>query len=671
MYGIEADSASTLGSQQHFGQSGAALRGLAARRSTDRSPGAAEPARRSGTEPSPRPLAQVLRSLQLTAFELRSAAAAAARNGTDAAAELVAAGRVTETDLAAAIGAALDLPREAVPENARPTAEPPADARPRLLKVDVPQSGRRIYLAPPLESLDGLSNLFARKPEERAAIGITTAGDLERHIARVTQAARSEAARLGLSKSDPDASAKRVVTGSQAAILAAVFAAALALLWRFPTEVLRSAHAIGAFLFLGCVSLRLLAITTTGRRNDDAQEAVDRPSPGPPPIYSVLVALYQESAVIPDLVDALARLNWPRSKLDVKLICEADDPDTIRAAEAAIRGRPGFTIVCVPPSLPRTKPKALNFALPLAKGEFVVLYDAEDRPHPDQLLEAFLAFRRGGPRLACLQAPLTIRNGAGHWLAGHFALEYAALFRGFLPWLARHGLPLPLGGTSNHFRRSALVAVGAWDSHNVTEDADLGMRLGRRGYRIGVIRAPTSEDAPIRWKDWRNQRTRWMKGWMQSWLVHMRHPLRLFGELGLRGFVTFQLLFFGMIVSSIAHPLFAGMLGLAVLDAVRDGGGFRPGSLLAVDVFNVVFGYLSFVLLAWKTLTPKEREALRPRLWTVEIYWLQISLAALRAFGQLIRAPHRWEKTPHERSTQAPRQAANSGRIEPIFDVDR
>ncbi|HEY9056854.1 MAG TPA: glycosyltransferase [Aurantimonas sp.] len=175
------------------------------------------------------------------------------------------------------------------------------------------------------------------------------------------------------------------------------------------------------------------------------------PPSEPPPLYSVLVALYQESAVVDRLVRALSALDWPASRIEVKLICEGDDAATIRAVERAIAGRSQFELVVVPPCEPRTKPKALNYALPLTAGEFLVLYDAEDEPDPGQLREAFRRFRRGTADLVCLQAPLVVRNGADNWLAGIFALEYAALFRRFLPWLARHGFPVPLGGTSNHF----------------------------------------------------------------------------------------------------------------------------------------------------------------------------------------------------------------------------
>ena len=181
----------------------------------------------------------------------------------------------------------------------------------------------------------------------------------------------------------------------------------------------------------------------------------------------------------------------------------------------------------VPDLHPRTKPKALNYALPLARGEYLVIYDAEDRPERDQLRKAIAAFQEGLPNLACLQAKLDLYNAGDNWLTRQFTIEYDALFDGLLPALDRLQLPIPLGGTSNHFRVSALKWLMAWDPFNVTEDADLGTRLARSRYRCRVLDSTTFEEAPPRLSSWFPQRTRWIKGYMQTWFVHMRQPARL------------------------------------------------------------------------------------------------------------------------------------------------
>lgn len=210
----------------------------------------------------------------------------------------------------------------------------------------------------------------------------------------------------------------------------------------------------------------------------------------------------------------------------------------------------------VPDLHPRTKPKALNYALPLARGEYLVIYDAEDRPERDQLRKALAAFQEGPPNLACLQAKLNLYNASDNGLTRQFTIEYDALFEGLLPALDRLQLPIPLGGTSNHFRVSALKWLMAWDPFNVTEDADLGTRLARSRYRCRVLDSTTFEEAPPRLSSWFPQRTRWIKGYMQTWFVHMRQPARLWRELGAAGFLGFQVMIGGTVLSALVHPWF-------------------------------------------------------------------------------------------------------------------
>lgn len=203
----------------------------------------------------------------------------------------------------------------------------------------------------------------------------------------------------------------------------------------------------GVFLLL--ISLRFLAAAMglgLGRkRNPPAVRHHDLP------VITLLIPLHREAAVLADLVRAIGALDYPRDKLDVKLLIEADDAETLEASEK-LGAHETFEVIPVPPGLPRTKPKALNYGLAFARGDLVAIFDAEDRPHPGQLRAAVAAFRAGDDRLAVVQAPLNIHNGAEAWLAGQFALEYAIHFRVWLPMLARLGVPLALGGTSNYFR---------------------------------------------------------------------------------------------------------------------------------------------------------------------------------------------------------------------------
>ncbi len=151
---------------------------------------------------------------------------------------------------------------------------------------------------------------------------------------------------------------------------------------------------------------------------------------------------------------------------------------------------PHFEVIVVPQGSPQTKPRALNYALQFCRGSLLTIYDAEDIPEPNQLREVARKFSGAGEKLACLQAQLSFYNPNENWLTRQFTAEYATLFGLILPALAAHNLPLPLGGTSNHFRTRNLRQIGGWDPYNVTEDADLGLRLARLGYRTGVRGKP-------------------------------------------------------------------------------------------------------------------------------------------------------------------------------------
>lgn len=338
----------------------------------------------------------------------------------------------------------------------------------------------------------------------------------------------------------------------------------------------------------------------------------------------------------------------PRDRLEIRLACEADDTATLDAIKAC--GLPAhIQIIEVPPAGPRTKPKALAYALQMVGGEFVALYDAEDEPHPMQLVEAWLRFRSSGPDLAAVQAPLEISNRDDTLMARMFAFEYAGLFRGILPWLSDRRLMLPLGGTSNHFRRGALDEVGGWDPFNVTEDADLGMRLTRFGYHAEVISCPTLEPAPKHLSVWLPQRTRWFKGWSQTWLVHMRDPALLAKELGSKSFLVAQVLFAGMLASALLHPVLLVTFAILTVHLVMSHQLDTFGSaLLAIDIVNITCGYLAFLLLGWQTMNRTERRGFWKIVLFTPVYWVYLSLAGWRALWYLWRRPHHWDKTPHE-----------------------
>lgn len=383
------------------------------------------------------------------------------------------------------------------------------------------------------------------------------------------------------------------------------------------------------------------------------------PMPRRWPRYTLLAALHDEAAVVPQLIRNLSRIDYPRRQLEGFLVLEAHDRATLAAAQAT--PRPDWLkILVVPPGAPQTKPRALNHALSGATGEFLTIYDAEDAPDPGQLREAAARFA-ADPKLGCLQAPLRIRRGGAgltRFLDRQFAFEYAALFEVNLPGMARLNLPFPLGGTSNHLRAAALRGVGGWDAHNVTEDADLGFRLWSAGWRLGVLERPTWETPPGGLEHWLPQRTRWLKGYMQTWGVHTRAPLAL----GRRGLLSLVMTLGAAVVSAACHAPTLAWFASALLVGLH--AGIAPETPLASCAVLAVG-----IIAAWMGCAVGARRAgLDYRLsdmLAAPAYWSLLSLAFVHAVWRLIVAPHAWDKTAHEADVEieySPVVARDSGR---------
>ena len=525
-----------------------------------------------------------------------------------------------------------------------------------------PGSDGAAFIAPSEASMPDVLHWLAAHPGARRQLSVTTPTALREGLMQAGSRGFVEAAVQRLATRFPDLSARRIVTLAQVATGVVAVAGVAAALYVWPLPTLIAINLIGAFFFFGVSVLRFIAAGFAARRDlaKEVEDANGDDEEGDLPTYTILVPLLNEAALVEELVVALDGLDWPRDRLDIKLIVEADDAATLAAAHA-VAGRPPYEVVVVPPAAPRTKPKALAYALPFARGDYVTVYDAEDHPHPRQLREAHAVFARSEPDLACLQAPLLVDNGSASLLARLFAIEYAALFDGLLPTLAALGMPLPLGGTSNHFRRDVLEEVGGWDPYNVTEDADMGVRLARFGYRTATITLPTFEEAPATLWPWIKQRTRWFKGWMQTWLVHTRRPWRLARELGWRGLLGFNLFGTGLIVSALVHPIYLVTVFAVVtdpLDLWGDGGAFAS-MVVGLNLFNLFAGYTAMAALGLRTLELRGRERDGRALVLLPVYWLVMSFASYRALFHLLIKPHRWEKTPHRgRRERTPRPKA-------------
>lgn len=498
-------------------------------------------------------------------------------------------------------------------------------------------------IAPRGHAARRITGLTANSPDATRPLRLATEAAFHAIILRLAGDVFAHEACRGLGDRAADLTAaprKRRAVPARLLILSLAAAPLIAL---FPGVLYEAVAAAFAIWFLAFVALRLVASLASRR----APPPLARLSDDRLPVYTVIAALYREAGSVADLVRAIRDLDYPREKLDLMFVVEPDDLET-RAAIARLDDASALRVVVAANDGPRTKPKALNCALPFARGSFVAVYDAEDRPEPGQLRAALDAFRGNGEDVACAQASLCIDNPSDSWLSRMFAAEYAAQFDVFLPGFAKFRLPLPLGGSSNHFRASALRHVAGWDAFNVTEDADLGVRLARFGYRSVVFASTTYEEAPARFGAWLRQRTRWMKGWMQTWAVHMRSPRRLWRELGPRGFLATNVAIGGAVLTALTHLFFVGEIAIAAAAPLLNEAPTIIASPFApLHQATIVAGYLAAIFIGAIGLC---RRRLFGSLWVltlVPLYWLCLSLAAWRALFELARDPYHWEKTEH------------------------
>ncbi len=537
--------------------------------------------------------------------------------------------------------------------------DPQVLVRERFFPFELQDSRLRVATAePPSPAL--LETLQTIVPNCQVDLYVTSEWDIDYAIRQCFRDQILDRAVHGLYYRNPQECAFTVLTFWQYLVLALLILAVMLGLYFATRPTLIGLNFLVNLAFLGSILFKFV-VALGGAKSEQVQPIspaeVASLNEDDLPTYTILVPAYREAKVIPLLLNNLQRLDYPAAKLEILLLLEEDDHETIQAARAA-KPPEQVTFVFIPKGQPQTKPKACNVGLFFARGEYLVIYDAEDRPDPDQLKKAVIAFRKGPPNLVCVQAALNYFNYNENFLTRMFTLEYSYWFDYMLPGLDRLRLPIPLGGTSNHFRTEVLRQLGGWDPYNVTEDADLGIRAAANGYGVGVINSTTYEEANNHLWNWIRQRSRWIKGYIQTVLVHSRNPFALLKRAGLRNTFGFLMLIGGTPLTFMAAPILWVFYLLFLLTGTRALDFLFPPLVLYISLFNLLFGNGLMIYLNMLAVFKRHYYSLLFYTFLNPIYWVLHSIAAYKAFWQLLTRPFYWEKTIHgiSRELQVSRQ---------------
>jgi cellulose synthase/poly-beta-1,6-N-acetylglucosamine synthase-like glycosyltransferase len=364
------------------------------------------------------------------------------------------------------------------------------------------------------------------------------------------------------------------------------------------------------------------------------------------PIYTIHLPVYKEDKLIKKLIWNLQSLDYPREKLDIKLLIEEDDDKTLNAVRN-LDFPAVFEVIVVPFHMPKTKPKACNYGLHFSRGTFLTIYDAEDVPDTDQLKKVVTLFNKLPSNYVCIQCALNYFNRGENFLTRMFTLEYSYWFDYMLPGLDTFDIPIPLGGTSNHFKFEFLIELGGWDPFNVTEDADLGVRAYAKGYKVAIINSTTYEEANNEMFNWVRQRSRWIKGYMQTHLVHMRNPVKLWKKVGWKGFMGFNFFIGATPITFLVYPLLLGIFLCYLIFDLASIRSFFPDWVLFMSIINLMVGNILMIYVNMMAVFKRRYYELILFAIANPIYWLLHSWAAYKGLYQLIVKPFYWEKTNH------------------------
>ena len=452
-----------------------------------------------------------------------------------------------------------------------------------------------------------------------------------------------------LMKSDPTNSAVITFSDNQMYVMFGTIAVvAIFLFWNFLNTAIVLNVVISVFFMISIVFKLFLALTGSRFELHQAvtKEEVKDVIDDEVPIYTILLPVYKEDKLIRKLIWNLQSLDYPREKLDIKLLIEEDDDKTLNAVKD-LNFPAIFDVVVVPFHMPKTKPKACNYGLHFSRGKYLTIYDAEDIPDTDQLKKVITLFDKLPEKYICIQCALNYFNRNENFLTRMFTLEYSYWFDYMLPGLDTLDIPIPLGGTSNHFKLDKLIELGGWDPFNVTEDADLGVRAYAKGYKVSIVNSTTYEEANNEPFNWIRQRSRWIKGYMQSYLVHMRNPYKLYKKIGLKGFLGFNFFIGATPATFLIYPI---LLLIFICYVVFDASFIKnlfPNWVLFIAIFNLIVGNVLMVYINMMAVFKRRYYELILFALANPIYWMLHSISAYKGLYQLIVKPFYWEKTNH------------------------
>ncbi len=413
----------------------------------------------------------------------------------------------------------------------------------------------------------------------------------------------------------------------------------------FPALMLQSALVIVLVALVLLMCFRISCLYALHKPVDEVPNSTGLSKIVKRPKVSVLVPLYKESQILERLFQRLQVLAYPKELLEIYFIYEENDTET-RNILANLDLPNHMQTIEVPTGQLQTKPRAMNYALDFCSGSIIGIYDAEDAPEINQIEQVIQKFAVSDDKVACIQCVLDFYNPRTNWMSRCFTIEYAVLFRLILPALDRMKLPIPLGGTSVFFRREILEKLGRWDAFNVTEDADLGYRLYRMGYRCSWISTVTYEEANYRIVPWIKQRSRWLKGLFLTALVHFKHPVELSNKIGIFATLSMTCL---IIIPWILCPLAPVILPIWVLSFGLELPIYStfPDWFTRAIVITFIATEMMTVYLGFKATDTDQHKHLRVWLLTTILYWPIACFASYKALFEVFTRPVYWDKSEH------------------------